>query len=396
MVQSIAAMTAGTSPRSDIHSASIRPVWRPMGPPWIAKLTNPSAHAHRLRKREPTLLRPRRNGPVRPCSSRAMSHQTGAGGWTVVIAACADTATRAVAASRAKSARPSADPRSQVTPRLFTFAAIHRMERSLFSTSPTNGGCSRSASPPGGSTFTTSAPRSARVRPHTAPPRSARSRTRQPPRSEGSCVASALAAVAGEGLDPAVHDRLRASDLRIVEPLLRVDAIDRVDRPHEVVLVAVRHRRVDGHAALEAGVHAGPLLVAGGEALLRDERLADSAEQRIEDVGARVHPCREAPDDLVHVVDVDVAVDCDREAHALAARHGRNEEVAGPAVLPFVALLQLDDAAAPVGHRVWDVHVLHDARLQPFAELVDRRLADGRVDVVTVEHVHAEREDDRL
>src|SRR5438552_3976207 len=210
-----------------------------------------------------------------------MSHQTGDGGRTVVIPA---------RPAQAKSARPSADPRSQVTPRLFTFAAIHRMERSLFSTSPTNGGCSRSASPPGGSTFTTSAPRSARVRPHTAPPRSARSRTRQPPRSEGSCVASALAAVAREGLDPAVHDRLRASDLRIVEPLLRVDAIDRVDRPHEVILVAVRHRRVDGHAALEAGVHAGPLLVAGGEALLRDERLADSAEQRVEDVGARVHP----------------------------------------------------------------------------------------------------------
>src|SRR6267143_4075381 len=203
------------------------------------------------------------------------------------------TTMRAVAARRAKSARPSDDARSQVTPRLFTFAAIHGMERSLFSRATTNGGCSRSGSPPGGSTLTTSAPRSARMRPHTAPLRSARSRTRQPPRSEGSRVASVLAAVPGEGLDPAVHDRLRARNLGVVEPLLRVDAIDRVDGPHEIVLVPVGHRRVDGHAALEARVHAGPLLVTGGEPLLRDEGLADAAEQRVEDVGARIHPRRE-------------------------------------------------------------------------------------------------------
>src|SRR5438309_1170764 len=481
-------MTAGRLPLSAIHAASIRPVWRPIGPPWIAKLTNPSAHAHRFRNREPTLLRPSRNGPVRLCSSRAMSHHSAAGGWIVVIAACADTSTRcavgdwsatsapsapymplqygdcgcvvltggrpsspashrlplaavtsrseagrpesgpswpkgviettivsrtsssspsprslpggkdsttmrAVATSRVNRARPSDDARSQVTPRLFTFAASHGMERSLFSTSPTNGGCTRSASPPGGSTFTTSAPRSARMRPHTAPLRSARSRTRQPPRSEGSCVAFRLAAVPGERLDPAVHDGLRARDLGLVEPLLRIDAVDGIDRPHEVVLVAVRHRRVDRHAALEAGVHAGPLLVAGGEALLRDERLADAAEERIQDVGARVHARREAPNDLVHVVDVDVAVDGDREPHALAAGHRGDEEVSGPAVLPLVPLLQLDDAAAPVGHRERDVHVLHDARLQPLAQLVDRGLADGRVDVVAVEHVNAERED---
>src|SRR2546423_2229380 len=197
---------------------------------------------------------------------------------------------RADAASRMKSARPSDDPRSQVTPRLFTLAASHGMERSLLETSPTKGGWSRSGSPPGGSIFTTSAPRSARIRPHTAPERSARSRTRQPPRSEGSCVASVLAAVPGERLDPAVHDGLRARDLGIVEPLLRIHAIDRVDRSHEVVLVAVRHRRVDGHPALEPRVHPCPLFVAGGETLLPDEGLADPAEQRVKDVGARVHP----------------------------------------------------------------------------------------------------------
>ncbi len=61
-----------------------------------------------------------------------------------------------------------------------------------------------------------------------------------------------------------------------------------------------------------------------------------------------------------------------------------------------MALLHLDDAAAPIGHAVRDHHVLHDARLQPVAELEDRRLAHGRVDVVVVERVDAEREDDRL
>src|SRR6267378_5846536 len=302
------------------------------------------------------------------------------------------TTMRVDAARRAKSALPSADSRSHVTPRLFTFAASQGMERSPLLKSSMNGGCARSASPPGGSTFTTSAPRSARMRPHTAPERSARSKTRQPPRSEfakpssasptgtPACVAFVLAAVPRERLDPAVHDGLRARDLGIVKPLLRVDAVDRIHRPHEVVLVAVRHRRVDGHAALEARVHPGPLLVARGESLLGDEGLAHAPEQRVEDVGARVHPRREAPDDLVHVVDVDVAVDGDGEAHALAARHRGDEEVAGPAVLPLVALLQLDDAAAPIGHREWNVHVLDDAGLQPLAELVDRRLADGRVD----------------
>src|SRR2546430_529158 len=364
-------MAAGTSPRSAIHSASIRPVWRPMGPPWIAKLTKPSAHAHRFRNRDPTLLRPSRNGPVRACSSRAMSHQTGAGGGTVVIAACAETSTCCAPGDFHATSAPSAP-----------YMPLQK------------GGCSRSGSPPGGSTFTTSAPRSARMRPHTAPLWSARSRTRQAPRSDASsCVASVLAAVPRERLDPAVHDRLRARDLGIVEPLLRVHAIDRVDRPHEVVLVPVRHGRVDRHPALEARVHAGPLLVARGETLLRDECLADSPPEAAADVSARVHAGREAPDDLVHVVDVDVAVDGDRQAHALTAGHRGNEEVAGPAVLPLVALLQLDDAAAPVGHREWNVHVLHDARLQPLAELIDRGLADGRVDVVTVEHVHAERED---
>src|SRR2546430_10613804 len=79
-----------------------------MVPPWIAKLTKPSAHAHRFLNREPTLLRPSRNGPVRPCSSCEMSHHTGAGGWTVVIAACADTSTRCPTGDCTATTAPSA------------------------------------------------------------------------------------------------------------------------------------------------------------------------------------------------------------------------------------------------------------------------------------------------
>ena len=37
--QSIAPMTSSSAPFSFIHAASCRPVWRPIGPPWIAKLT---------------------------------------------------------------------------------------------------------------------------------------------------------------------------------------------------------------------------------------------------------------------------------------------------------------------------------------------------------------------
>src|SRR5262249_30371119 len=52
------------------------------------------------------------------------------------------------------------------------------MLRSAATTLPTNGAVSRSGSPPGGSTLTTSAPRSASARPAKAPRRSVSSTTR--------------------------------------------------------------------------------------------------------------------------------------------------------------------------------------------------------------------------
>ena len=55
-------------------------------------------------------------------------------------------------------------------------------------------------------------------------------------------------------------------------------------------------------------------------------------------------------------------------------------KVALPAFFDLVALLDLDDAAAPVGHRIGDHDVLDDAGLQAVAQFEDRRLADGGVD----------------
>ena len=105
----------------------------------------------------------------------------------------------------------------------------------------------------------------------------------------------------------------------------------------------------------------------------------------------RIHARGQAPHDVVHRIRIDVLRHRDREPHALRARQRGGEEVALPALVDLVALLHLDDAAAPVGHAVRDHHVLHDAGLQPLAQLVDRGLAHGGVDVVVVERVHAER-----
>ncbi len=58
--------------------------------------------------------------------------------------------------------------------------------------------------------------------------------------------------------------------------------------------------------------------------------------------------------------------------------------------------LDLDDRAAPIGHAVGNVDVHDDSRLHSLAKLEHRRFTDGRVDVVVVEGVHAERKDNRL
>src|SRR5712671_3009127 len=91
-------------------------------------------------------------------------------------------------------------------------------------------------------------------------------------------------------MHPALHAGFRVLDVLLGEEILRLDAIDRIDRPQEVLLVAERHRRIDTHAALELGVRGRPLLVARSHALGRHEGLAAAAGDRIENVGARIDP----------------------------------------------------------------------------------------------------------
>src|SRR5882762_9977847 len=174
-----------------------------------------------------------------------------------------DTSARSRSRSRGSSSR---------TPRLFALSAIHSRPRSGPASSCRNGGTERTGSPAGGSTLTTFAPRSARMRtacatadaPQMSSP--AISMTRRP---SSSSITPGLAAGPGEDLRPGLrlHERLALRDLIRVEPIRRVDAIDRIHRPHEVLLETVRDRRVDAHAALEADVHAGPLGAPRGDAL---------------------------------------------------------------------------------------------------------------------------------
>src|SRR5205085_11826640 len=102
------------------------------------------------------------------------------------------------------------------------------------------------------------------------------------------------------------------------------------------------------------------------------------------------------PHDLVHAVDVDVRIDGDRQAHALRTRENCPQEIALPPLFNPIPLANLDDAATPIGHRIRNVDVLDNAGLQPLAELEDRRLTYGRVDVAVVRHVDAQRVDERL
>src|SRR3974390_3028221 len=172
-----------------------------------------------------------------------------------------------------------------------------------------------------------------------------------------------LAAAAGERGHPSVHPRFGVRDILRAEEVLRLHAIDRVDRPQEVAFVAERHRRIDAHAAFELRVRCGPLLVAGCHALGRHEGLPASAGDRIQNVGTRIDARGQAPHHVVHRIGIGVFAYRDGKPHALRTGQRGCEEIALPALVDLVALLHLDDTAAPVGHAVWDDDVLHDARL---------------------------------
>src|SRR5262249_8267770 len=142
---------------------------------------------------------------------------------------------------------------------------------------------------PGGSSLTTSAPRSPSTRPAIQPSRSVASMIKTSERSmvlrfqhqpsrcrHGNKRAYPLgqrfrhphsAPGTGERVDPAHHARARVLDILLAEEVLRLDPIHRIDRAQKIALVAERHCGIDAHAALEIGVRGGPLLLARGHAL---------------------------------------------------------------------------------------------------------------------------------
>src|SRR5205807_4507876 len=123
--------------------------------------------------------------------------------------------------------------------------------------------------------------------------------------------------------------------------------------------------------------------------------LPNASRQRIDDVGVRINACCQRPDDVIHAVDIDVRALGNRQTHALVASENRGEKISLPTFFDLVALLYLDDAAAPIGHGIRDVQVLNNSRLKPLAQFVNRGLAQRGVDVIAVEYVYAEQIDER-
>src|SRR5581483_3376165 len=72
-----------------------------------------------------------------------------------------------------------------------------------------------------------------------------------------------LSAGARQGMHPALHAAFGVLNVLVAEPFFQIDSVDRINRTHEVALVAERHGGVDAHAAFEVGVRSGPLALAG-------------------------------------------------------------------------------------------------------------------------------------
>src|SRR6185437_12361183 len=82
-------------------------------------------------------------------------------------------------------------------------------------------------------------------------------------------------------------------DLLFGEEVRELDAIHRINGPHEVLFVAIRNGGIDAHAALVTRIGRRPFAIARRHALGRHECLAAAARRRIEDVGMRVHAGRD-------------------------------------------------------------------------------------------------------
>src|SRR6478736_3449856 len=98
---------------------------------------------------------------------------------------------------------------------------------------------------------------------------------------------------------PSGHARSSVLNILFAEEIFRLHLIDGIYRTQEVALVTERHGGIDAHAAFEHGVRGGPLLVTGSHAFGRHERLPAPPGDRVENIGTRVNPCREAPHDVV-------------------------------------------------------------------------------------------------
>src|SRR2546430_5523851 len=88
----------------------------------------------------------------------------------------------------------------------------------------------------------------------------------------------------GQHFNPTMHALFGTIEFRLREELQRIDFVDWIYRPMKILLVTVRHGRIDSHAAFEASVRSGPFLLARRHSFLRLKRLPDASRQRIDDV----------------------------------------------------------------------------------------------------------------
>src|SRR5437764_12699682 len=77
--------------------------------------------------------------------------------------------------------------------------------------------------------------------------------------------------------NPTVHPFFGAIEFRLREELQRINFVDWVDGAMEILLVTVRDRRIDAHAAVEPSSRGGPFLLARRHSFLRLKSLADAA-----------------------------------------------------------------------------------------------------------------------
>src|SRR5207245_11135350 len=102
-----------------------------------------------------------------------------------------------------------------------------------------------------------------------------------------------LAPRSRQHLNPTVHALLGAIEFRLREELQRIDFVDWIDGAMKVLLVTVRHGRIDSHAAFEPSVRRGPFLLARGHSFLRLKSLTNASWRRIDNIGMRFNARRQ-------------------------------------------------------------------------------------------------------